>query len=103
MPNGDAVANLTHRHHRHGKTRIAAATMREATEWHSRGLLPARLAEICRPVSAQRLSQVYVEGSTEDTRKWQDKDGHDRYTTEIRRRPKCRCWAVAAASGLAAA
>jgi len=55
--------------------------MREITEWHS-VVFNDRLAEI----AAQYLrkgSQVYVEGSLR-TRKWQDKDGQDRYTTEIR-------------------
>ncbi|MDR2128904.1 MAG: single-stranded DNA-binding protein [Burkholderiaceae bacterium] len=54
---------------------------REHTEWHS-VVFNDRLAE----VAAQYLrkgSQVYVEGSLR-TRKWQDKEGNDRYTTEIR-------------------
>lgn len=55
--------------------------MREATEWHNL-VFNGRLAEI----AAQYLrkgSQVYIEGSLR-TRKWQDKNGQDRYTTEIR-------------------
>lgn len=54
---------------------------REATEWH-RIVLFNRLGEI----AAQYLrkgSQVYIEGSLR-TRKWQDQNGQDRYTTEIR-------------------
>ncbi|WP_131667721.1 single-stranded DNA-binding protein [Psychrobacter pygoscelis] len=54
---------------------------REATEWH-RVALFNRLGEI----AAQYLrkgSQVYIEGSLR-TRKWQDQNGQDRYTTEIR-------------------
>ena len=54
---------------------------REATEWHRISLFN-RLGEI----AAQYLkkgSQVYIEGSLR-TRKWQDQDGQDRYTTEIR-------------------
>lgn len=54
---------------------------REATEWH-RVVLFNRLGEI----AAQYLrkgSQVYIEGSLR-TRKWQDANGQDRYTTEIR-------------------
>ena len=53
---------------------------REKTEWH-RVVLYNRLAE----VAGQYLSKgkaVYIEGRIE-TRKWQDKDGFDRYTTEI--------------------
>jgi single-strand DNA-binding protein len=52
----------------------------ERTEWH-RVVFFNRLAEI----AAQYLhkgSKVYIEGSLR-TRKWQDKDGQDRYTTEI--------------------
>lgn len=54
---------------------------REATEWHRVSLFN-RLGEI----AAQYLrkgSQVYIEGSLR-TRKWQDQNGQDRYTTEIR-------------------
>ncbi|WP_264480688.1 single-stranded DNA-binding protein [Psychrobacter sp. I-STPA6b] len=54
---------------------------REATEWH-RIVLFNRLGEI----AAQYLrkgSKVYIEGSLR-TRKWQDQNGQDRYTTEIR-------------------
>ena len=54
---------------------------REATEWHRISLFN-RLGEI----AAQYLkkgSSVYIEGSLR-TRKWQDQNGQDRYTTEIR-------------------
>ncbi len=53
---------------------------REKTEWH-RVVFFGKLAEI----SEQYLdkgSQLYVEGKLQ-TRKWQDKDGNDKYTTEI--------------------
>lgn len=53
----------------------------ERTEWH-RVVLWGRLGEI----ASQYLSkgrQVYIEGRIE-TRKWTDRDGNDRYTTEIR-------------------
>jgi single-strand DNA-binding protein len=53
---------------------------RENTEWH-RVVLFGRLGEI----AAQYLnkgSQVYIEGRIQ-TRKWQDKEGQDKYTTEI--------------------
>jgi single-strand DNA-binding protein len=52
----------------------------ERTEWH-RVVFYGRLAEIAREYT-HKGSLVYVEGSLH-TRKWQDKDGHDRYTTEI--------------------
>jgi single-strand DNA-binding protein len=79
MPSGDAIANL----------RIATAEkykdrngeMQESTEWHSVAFF-GKTAEICGQY-LKKGSQIYVEGSLR-TRKWQDKDGNDRYTTEIR-------------------
>lgn len=79
MPSGKAVTNI----------RIATSESwtdrqsgdkQERTEWHSVVLFD-KLGEI----SAEYLrkgSQVYIEGSLR-TRKWQDKEGKDRYTTEI--------------------
>ena len=58
----------------------ASGERREATEWHPL-VFRSKLAEI----AAQHLkkgSQIYVEGSLK-TRKWQDKSGQDRYTTEV--------------------
>ena len=79
-PSGDAICNL-----RIATTEVwkdkATGERREATEWH-RVVYFGRVAE----VAAQYLrkgSQIYVEGRLQ-TRKWQDKDGQDRYTTEIR-------------------
>ena len=54
--------------------------MQEQTEWH-RIVVWRRLAEICGEY-LHKGSKVYVEGKLQ-TRKWQDKDGHDRWTTEI--------------------
>jgi single-strand DNA-binding protein len=51
------------------------------TEWH-RIVAWNKLAEICGEY-LHKGKQVYVEGKLE-TRKWQDKDGNDRYTTEIK-------------------
>tara|TARA_B100000287_G_scaffold431744_1_gene489595 strand:- start:278 stop:715 length:438 start_codon:yes stop_codon:yes gene_type:complete len=53
---------------------------REKTEWH-RVVFFGKLAEIAEQW-LDKGSQVYVEGKLQ-TRKWQDKDGNDRYTTEI--------------------
>jgi len=53
---------------------------REETEWH-RVAFFGRLAEIAGEY-LKKGSQVYVEGKLR-TRKWQDKEGQDRYTTEI--------------------
>ncbi|NCF26598.1 MAG: single-stranded DNA-binding protein [Gammaproteobacteria bacterium] len=52
----------------------------ERTEWH-RIVFFARLAEIAAEY-LRKGSQIYVEGRIQ-TRKWQDKDGQDRWTTEI--------------------
>ena len=54
--------------------------MREKTEWH-RVVFFGKLAEICEQY-LDKGSQLYVEGKLQ-TRKWQDKEGNDRYTTEI--------------------
>ena len=54
---------------------------REATEWHRINFF-GKLAEIAGQY-LRKGSQVYIEGSLR-TRKWQDKNGQDRYTTEIR-------------------
>ena len=55
--------------------------MQEKTEWHSCNAW-GKLAEICGKY-LQKGSKVYVEGSI-NTRKWQDKNGADRYSTEIK-------------------
>ena len=54
--------------------------MQERTEWH-RVVFFSRLAEIVSEY-LRKGSKVYVEGRLQ-TRKWQDRDGNDRYTTEI--------------------
>ena len=79
-PSGDAICNLTLATTETWKDKTSGER-REATEWH-RVVFFGRVAE----VAAQYLrkgSQVYIEGSLR-TRKWQDKDGKDQYTTEIR-------------------
>ena len=52
----------------------------EKTEWH-RVVIFGKLAEIAQQY-LNKGSKVYIEGKLQ-TRKWQDKDGQDRYTTEI--------------------
>ena len=54
--------------------------LREKTEWH-RVVLFGKLAEIAEQY-LDKGSQLYIEGKLQ-TRKWQDKEGNDRYTTEI--------------------
>ncbi len=79
MPSGKAVVNL----------RLATSDQwrdkqtgenKEATEWHNVVMFD-RLAEIAAEY-LRKGSHVYVEGRIR-TRKWQDREGQDRYTTEI--------------------
>ncbi|UCG72653.1 MAG: single-stranded DNA-binding protein [Chromatiales bacterium] len=78
-PSGTAIANV----------RLATTDSRrdketgeqiDRTEWHN-VVFFSRLAEIVSEY-LRKGSQVYVEGRLQ-TRKWQDRDGNDRYTTEI--------------------
>jgi single-strand DNA-binding protein len=79
-PSGDAICNIRLATTDTWKDK-ASGERREATEWH-RVSFYGRLAEIAGQY-LRKGSQVYIEGSLR-TRKWQDKDGQDRYTTEIR-------------------
>ena len=79
MPSGTTVANLrvaTSESWRYKQT----GEQQERTEWH-RVALFGRLAEIASEY-LRKGSQVYIEGSLR-TRKWQDKQGNERYSTEI--------------------
>jgi single-strand DNA-binding protein len=78
MPNGEAVTNITIATTETWKDK--AGEKQEKTEWH-RVTFYRRLAEIAGEY-LKKGSQVYVEGRLE-TRKWQDKEGKDRYTTEV--------------------
>ncbi len=80
FPNGDRVANVAIATTDKWKDK-QSNEMREATEWH-RVQFTGRLAEIVEQY-LRKGSQVYVEGSLR-TRKWTDKDGQEKYTTEIR-------------------
>src|SRR3984893_7224879 len=79
MPSGTTVANLriaTSESWRDKQT----GEQQERTEWH-RVAFFGRLAEVAGEY-LRKGSQVYIEGSLR-TRKWQDKQGNDRYSTEI--------------------
>jgi len=78
MPNGNAVANLSGATNESWKDQ--QGVLQERTEWH-RLTLYKRLAEIAGEY-LKKGSQIYVEGKLR-TRKWQDQQGQDRYTTEI--------------------
>ncbi|HAU91396.1 MAG: single-stranded DNA-binding protein [Alteromonadaceae bacterium TMED7] len=78
MPNGNAVANLSLATSESWKDQ--QGQVQERTEWH-RLTMYRRLAEIAGEY-LKKGSQIYVEGKLQ-TRKWQDQQGQDRYTTEI--------------------
>ncbi|MGA1008890.1 MAG: single-stranded DNA-binding protein, partial [Sedimenticolaceae bacterium] len=79
MPNGNAVCNITVATSESWKDKNSGE-MQERTEWH-RVVFFRRLAEIAGEY-LKKGSQVYLEGRLQ-TRKWQDQQGQDRYTTEI--------------------
>ena len=78
-PNGAAVCNVSVATTRNWKDKTSGDKVEE-TEWH-RVVFYDRLAEIAGEY-LKKGSPVYVEGRLK-TRKWQDKDGKDNYTTEI--------------------
>ena len=79
MPSGMTVCNLRIATSESWKDK-QSGEMKEQTEWHSVTMF-GRLAEIAGEY-LRKGSQVYIEGRLR-TRKWQDKNGNDRYTTEI--------------------
>lgn len=78
-PNGGAICNLSIATTRNWKDK-ASGEKREETEWH-RVVFYDRLAEIVGDY-VKKGRPIYVEGRLK-TRKWQDKDGIEKYTTEI--------------------
>jgi single-strand DNA-binding protein len=79
LPSGGAVTNITLATSESWKDKQSGQTQ-ERTEWH-RVVLFNRLAEIAGEY-LRKGAKVYIEGSLR-TRKWQDKNGQDKYTTEI--------------------
>jgi single-strand DNA-binding protein len=79
MPSGSAVTNLTLATSEAWKDK-QSGEQQERTEWHKVAMF-GRLAEIAAEY-LRKGSQVYIEGKLR-TRKWQDKEGKDRWTTEI--------------------
>jgi single-strand DNA-binding protein len=79
LPSGEAVANFSVATTDRYKDKNG--DMQEVTEWHRVSFF-GRTAEVCGQY-LKKGSPVYIEGSIR-TRKWQDKDGQDRYSTEIR-------------------
>jgi single-strand DNA-binding protein len=78
MTSGEAVTNCTLATSENWKDKNGEK--QEKTEWHNL-VFYRRLAEIAGEY-LKKGSQIYVEGKLQ-TRKWQDKEGKDRYTTEI--------------------
>ncbi len=79
MPSGSAVTNLSVATNESWKDK-QTGEQKERTEWH-RVAMFGRLAEIAAEY-LRKGSQVYIEGKLR-TRKWQDQQGNDKYTTEI--------------------
>ncbi len=79
MPNGNAVTNITIATTESWNDK-QTGERQEKTEWH-RVVMFRKLAEIAGEY-LKKGSQVYIEGKLQ-TRKWQDNNGVDRYTTEI--------------------
>ena len=79
MPSGSAVTNLSVATSESWKDK-QTGEQKERTEWHKVAMFN-RLAEIAAEY-LRKGSQVYIEGKLR-TRKWQDRDGNDRWTTEI--------------------
>src|SRR5580765_3879201 len=80
MPDGAAITNVSVATSFQW-TDKASGEKKEETEWH-RVVFRGKLAEVAGEY-LKKGSQVYVEGRLR-TRKWQDKDGQDRYSTDIR-------------------
>ena len=78
MPDGGAITNISIATTSTWKDK--SGEKQEATEWHRIAFF-GKLAEIAGEY-LKKGSQVYVEGKLR-TRKWQDKDGQDKYTTEV--------------------
>jgi single-strand DNA-binding protein len=78
MTSGEAVTNVTLATSENWKDK--SGEKQERTEWHNL-VFYRRLAEIAGEY-LKKGSQIFIEGKLQ-TRKWQDKEGKDRYTTEI--------------------
>ena len=79
MPSGDTVCNISIATSKTWKDKNSGE-QKEKTEWH-RVVMFRKLGEIAGQY-LKKGSKVYIEGKLQ-TRKWQDKDGHDKYTREI--------------------
>ena len=79
MPSGDEVVNLRVATSENWKDRDG--NRQERTEWHRVAIFNDRLVDVVEKY-LKKGSKVYIEGALQ-TRKWTDKDGQERYTTEV--------------------
>ncbi len=84
FPSGGKVVSLRIATSERWKDRNSGE-QRERTEWHSVSIYNEPLGRIAEQY-LRKGSKVYLEGQLE-TRKWQDQNGQDRYTTEVALRP----------------
>ncbi len=80
LPSGGSLANLSIATSESWRDR-GSGERKEKTEWHRVVIFSEGLVRICEQY-LRKGSKVYLEGQLE-TRKWQDKDGNDRYSTEV--------------------
>lgn len=84
FPNGGKVCNLRIATSETWRDKTSGER-KERTEWHSVAIFSEPLVRVAEQY-LRKGSKVYLEGQLE-TRKWQDKDGQDRYSTEVVLRP----------------
>jgi single-strand DNA-binding protein len=80
LPSGDPVVNLRVATSETWRDK-ASGEKRDRTEWHSVAIFNENLARVAENY-LRKGTRVYIEGQLQ-TRKWQDKDGQDKYSTEI--------------------
>ena len=80
LNSGDRVANLRIATSESWRDK-ASGERREKTEWHNVVIFNENLVRVCEQY-LKKGARVYVEGQIQ-TRKWQDRDGNDKYTTEV--------------------
>jgi single-strand DNA-binding protein len=80
LPSGDPVVNLRVATTESWRDK-ATGEKRDKTEWHSIAIFNENLARVAENY-LRKGTRVYIEGQLQ-TRKWQDKDGQDKYSTEI--------------------
>ena len=95
MPSGEAVTNLSIATTDKWKDK-ESGEQRERTEWHRVSFF-GRRAEVIAEYF-RKGDQIFVEGQIQ-TRKWQDKEGNDRYTTEINGRDFQFCGQASGSAG----